>query len=199
MDIPPQEFFFFFTGKWSTELDDVLLASAVRKKENLLVEGPGVPESVISMAGVKIHADFGVMITQSEMERVQLLETCFRMLKAVVATPGVAWVPKTKDVNTEDRVWIQIFETNLFATTNYHQDEPEFNRLPILFVPTDVKIKASEGLKEVIQKEIVILSDTTDNRRNVINISDNDSTFSEEVNSPANLVCEKVRRKLFDG
>lgn len=62
-----------------------------------------------------------------------------------------------------------------------------------------MKIEASEELKEVIHKEIVILSDTTDTRRNVINISDSDSPFSEEVNSPANLVCEKVRRKLFDG
>ncbi|KAL1534764.1 hypothetical protein AAHA92_30903 [Salvia divinorum] len=159
MDIPPHELF-FFKEKWSTELDDLLLATFVR-----------VRQSYVRKALAYRNKPY------SRHDRVQLLETRYQTFRAVVATPGVWWEPKMKVVVADDRVWLQIFKYHMCAVAYYPQDEAEFHRMAILFGPIDVKVESSEETKKVVEKEIVI------------NIFDYDSPFSEEFNSPANLIC----------
>ncbi|KAG6427637.1 hypothetical protein SASPL_111883 [Salvia splendens] len=167
MDIPPQDLF-FFKGKWSVELDDQLIATLVGMKEELREEWPSIPNEVLVVASMKVDAVSSIKLSIEELkDRVQFLATRYETFHAVVSTPGVLWYPNLKVVDAVDSVWVQLMK------------------------------ESSSELKVDVPKEIIVLSDTTIPCRDVIDLTSCDYPFSEEVNSPATMLGEKMRRKLF--
>ena len=59
MNIPPQALF-FYSGKWSPELDDQLLSTVLAMKKELQFEGSVIPEEALLEVRAKIGERFGV-------------------------------------------------------------------------------------------------------------------------------------------
>ncbi|KAG6433132.1 hypothetical protein SASPL_104740 [Salvia splendens] len=208
MNIRPQALF-FYRGKWPANLDDQLLTTVVRMKDELHVEGSVIPEETLVEARAKIEARFGkgedrgslwFGFTSDEcQERLQFLHTRLETFNVVVSTPNVWWSSKLKVVDATDSVWSQLLKCHPLADAYYHKEEAEYRRLTVIFIPRDVKQESFDSpAKFAAPEEVIVLSNTTSNHRDVINLTVCDSPFSEEVNSPATLISEKVKRKLFD-
>ncbi|KAG6421997.1 hypothetical protein SASPL_118558 [Salvia splendens] len=198
MDIPPQAIF-FFKGKWSVELDNQLLCELVRVKEEHGDLHSGLPDEALVAARVKVEAMAANKFSVDELHtRVHFLASRYKTFHMLVSTPGVWWYPNMNVVDAADTVWRKVMKEYPLSAAYYHEDEPEYRRLTSVFGPLDVKQEGSDELNVAVPKEVIVLSDTTIPQHEVIDLTVVESPFLQEVNSPAVVIGEKVKRKLFD-
>ncbi|KAG6391011.1 hypothetical protein SASPL_148757 [Salvia splendens] len=123
-------------------------------------------------------------------ERVDLLRKRYYTFKAVIRLRGTYWNQQTKAVVAPNESWDNMLKMNSFAGAYFYQEEPIWERLACVFGFDDVKV---EG-----QKEVVVISDNTEEIHEDALVINALVDGEDGVNSPAVFPGRKVRRKLFD-
>ncbi|KAL1563579.1 hypothetical protein AAHA92_06029 [Salvia divinorum] len=189
--IPPQEAF-FYNGKWSQQLDRLLLSTVLRIKGRQPWAGNAVPESVMyeAMKSIIKEGDASEICINDIKVRLDELKARYTTFNELVATRGVQWDHDSNVVIADDEiVWRKILKQHPFAGAYYHTDEPQLYLLASMFGLTDVEME-----DETI---IIITSDTTKPICNLHGPLVASPADPDEVNSPCVGGAFKARRKLF--
>ncbi|KAL1560027.1 hypothetical protein AAHA92_10294 [Salvia divinorum] len=181
-------------------------------------QGSDVPSSVALEAGCVIEKEMGIGFTPLELnQRLLNLQQRYLTFKHVVSWPGACWVASMHIVVAVDDVWKEIFKAHSLASAYYHEDEPEFHRLAVIFgwdavkeedrVETILLFESVCEVKKEARTKIILLTDSVDRAENegrnaqTILVSDSADECStqggDEVNSPMPPVVSTIRRKLF--
>ncbi|KAL1540979.1 hypothetical protein AAHA92_25257 [Salvia divinorum] len=96
----------------------------------------------------------------------------------------------TETIIAIDMVWKEILKKTPFAGAYYHKQEPESHRLAILFGMDDVKLEE--------EREIIVISDTTEHIVADGDAGESNTVDTEEVNCPNMPPLTRARCKLFD-
>ncbi|KAG6397152.1 hypothetical protein SASPL_143317 [Salvia splendens] len=103
-----------------------------------------IPETVAFEAGATIEREIRVQLTPIEVnQRQMIMHAPYLTFKDVVTTTGTCWVPDMQLVVVDYTVWQEIIKTHPFAAANYHRDEPEYEKLCILFDPSVGNLEAA--------------------------------------------------------
>ncbi|KAG6419002.1 hypothetical protein SASPL_121210 [Salvia splendens] len=190
MAIPSQSEF-LYNAKWSPACDDALVdCLIILKGENNMLPTE-FPSWILLTASDWIKNKACVKFSELELkERVDLLRTRYYTFKAVIRLRGAYWNQQTKAVVAPKESWDYMLKMNSFAGAYFYQEEPIWARLACLFGFDDVKV---EG-----QKEVVVISDNTEEIHEDASVMNALGDGEDEVNSPAVFPGPKVRRKLFD-
>ncbi|KAG6416705.1 hypothetical protein SASPL_124141 [Salvia splendens] len=139
--IPPQAVF-FYKGKWTTEMDAMLLSTLITLRRGREWEDGNVPEDVLRNVRDVIMHPFGMDLTTDDIAgRVKLLKARYISFKKLVKTNGVQWNPQHRIVVASDSTWNFIFKRDASATTYFYRDEPDFSLLASFFGQFDVKVE----------------------------------------------------------
>ncbi|KAG6407498.1 hypothetical protein SASPL_130489 [Salvia splendens] len=187
----PQQAEFFYKGKWSPACDDALVDCLIMLKEERDVSTTVYPAWFLLTASDWIKNKVSVVFSEFELkDRIDMLRKRYYTFKAVLRLRGAYWNPQMKAVVAPQESWDNMLKMNEFAGAYFYDEEPIWARLACVFRFDDVKV---EG-----QKEVVVISDNTEEMRvNEVDVSANVGG-EEEVNSPVVFPGPKVRRKLFD-
>ncbi|KAG6430352.1 hypothetical protein SASPL_108417 [Salvia splendens] len=184
--IPPQAVF-FYKGKWTPEMDAMLLSTLITLRRGREWEDGNVPEDVLRNVRDVIMHPFGMDLTTDDIAgRVKLLKARYISFKKLVKTNGVQWNPQHRIVVASDSTWNFIFKRDASAAAYFYRDEPDFSLLASFFGQFDVKVE--------FPQEVIAISD---NSAEVIVLSDSDVPYapnrvqpiyspsdSDEVTSP---------------
>ncbi|XP_042023814.1 uncharacterized protein LOC121771089 [Salvia splendens] len=136
MIIPPQNAF-FYKGRWNPRTNELVLDTAIRMRSDHPWPEDNIPETVAFEAGATIEREIRVQLTPIEVnQRQMIMHAPYLTFKDVVTTTGTCWVPDMQLVVVDYTVWQEIIKTHPFAAANYHRDEPEYEKLCILFDPS---------------------------------------------------------------
>ena len=120
MNIPPQSKF-FYKGKWSPLVDNILVDTIIRLKNMTGWTLMEFPSYFLLTAAKEIHTKTAQVFTKVELtDRVGTLHVRYRTFKALVAEHGVQWDIPTRFVSAEDWVWKQLCKvgmTHIMYTT----------------------------------------------------------------------------------
>ncbi|KAG6389135.1 hypothetical protein SASPL_150594 [Salvia splendens] len=190
MAIPPQADL-FYKGKWSPACDDALVDCLIMLKEERDVSNTVYPSWFLLTASDWIKNKVSVVFSELELnDRIQMLRKRYYTFKAVLRLRGAYWNPQMKTVVAPQESWDNMLKMNAFAGAYFYEEEPIWARLACVFGIDDVKI---EG-----QKEVVVISDCTEEiGADEVAVAANVGG-DEEVNSPLVFPGPQVRRKLFD-
>ncbi|KAG6416036.1 hypothetical protein SASPL_123458 [Salvia splendens] len=190
MSIPSQSEF-LHNGKWSPGCDDALVDCLIMLKEENNMSFTACPSRILGTASDWIKTKACVKFSELELkERVDLLRKRYHTFKAVIRLRGAYWNQHTREVVAPKESWDNMLKVNSFAGAYFYQEEPIWARLACLFGFDDVKV---EG-----QKEVVVISDNTEEIHEDASVMVDLGNGEDEVNSPAVFPGPKVRRKLFD-
>ncbi|KAG6410397.1 hypothetical protein SASPL_128455 [Salvia splendens] len=185
--IPPQAVF-FYKGKWTPEMDAMLLSTLITLRRGREWEDGNVPEDVPRNVRDVIMHPFGMDLTTDDIAgRVKLLKARYISFKKLVKTNGVQWNPQHKIVFASDSTWNFIFKVaGCFGHGIFLSGRTRFSLLASFFGQFDVKVE--------FPQEVIAISD---NSAEVIVISDSDvpdapnrvqpiysTSDSDEVTSP---------------
>ncbi|KAL1549623.1 hypothetical protein AAHA92_17703 [Salvia divinorum] len=189
MNIPLQ-LCFLYKKCWTPEIDTVLVDTIVRLKDQTKWVLTEFPNYFFFTAAKEIKNLRGTCFTEDELrKRVKFMQVRYQTFKEIINHEGAFWDMPSKSVIVADDVWIKIFKKNAFAAAYYYNHEPLYNKLVMLFGMEDVKIED--------EKEVIVISETTEK------LPTEDTNYftydegSEEVNSPFIFPSPNVRRKLF--
>lgn len=102
---------FFYKGKWTANVDNLLLSNVIRMRGVHPWEGNNIPDAVIAEAATSINQAIGGEFTITDLNiRLKVLEECFTTFNKVVATAGVHWNMPDKIIEADDEVWKTIFQ-----------------------------------------------------------------------------------------
>lgn len=112
--IPPQEMF-FYRGKWTKEMDAMLLSTLITLRRGQEWEDANVPDEVLGNVRVVLNHPFGVDLTTNDIAvRLKLLKARYRRFKKLVNTDGVQWIPQDRVVSAADSTWKLVFQVGAF-------------------------------------------------------------------------------------
>lgn len=112
--IPPQEMF-FYRGKWTKEMDAMLLSTLITLRRGQEWEDANVPDEVLGNVRVVLNHPFGVDLTTNDIAvRLKLLKARYRQFKKLVNTGGVQWIPQDRVVSAADSTWKLVFQVGAF-------------------------------------------------------------------------------------
>ncbi|KAG6392830.1 hypothetical protein SASPL_147058 [Salvia splendens] len=190
MAIPAQSEF-LYKGKWSPACDDVLVDCLIMLKEENNLKATEFPSWILLTASAWIKNKACVNYSELELkERVDLLRKRYYTFKAVIRLRGAYWNQQTKAVVAPNESWDNMLKMNSFVGAYFYQEEPIWARLTCVFGFDDVKVKG--------QKEVVVISDNTEEIHEDALVINALVDGEDEVNSPAVFPGPKVCRKLFD-
>ena len=111
--IPPQEVF-FYRGKWTQEMDAMLLSTLITLRNGRQWEDANVPDDVLRNVCAVINHPFGVELTTDDLSvRVKLLKARYRRFKKLVQSDGVQWNTEDRLVIASDSTWKLIFQVRI--------------------------------------------------------------------------------------
>ncbi|KAG6423913.1 hypothetical protein SASPL_114321 [Salvia splendens] len=171
---------FFYRGKWTQEMDAMLLSTLITLRSGRQWEDANLPDEVLRNVRDVIKHPFGVDLTPDDIAvRVKLLKGRYMCFKKLVKTDGVHWNPQDKIVSASDATWKLIFKRDASAAAYFYRDEPDFSLLASFFGAYDVKAEIPD---EVIQ--------ISDNSAEVIVISDSDVPVAPNQERPMHSPSE---------
>ncbi|KAG6420243.1 hypothetical protein SASPL_116765 [Salvia splendens] len=203
--IIPQQNAFFYKGRWNPRMDELVLDTAIRMRCDNPWPEDNIPDTVAYEAGATIERELGVHLMPIEVsQRLMVMYARYLTFKDVVTTTGTCWVPDMQVVVADYTVWQKIIKTHPFAAAYYHRDEPEYEKLCVLFDPA---VGDPHG-QQLHPEEPIVISDTVEvvsaipaqpvevvsalPAQTVPVVIDLD-----EVTSPTPQTPKVVRRKLF--
>ncbi|KAL1566888.1 hypothetical protein AAHA92_02431 [Salvia divinorum] len=190
MNIPPQSTF-LYKGGWSPTIDNIFMECLIRLKTEMRWTKSVFPSWFLLTAAEEIKTTMGVILSEVELrDRAKVLHCRYQIFKAVLRQRGAHWDMPQKAVIAPNEAWERLFKVNTFAGAYYYQEEPMYSQLACLFSLDDVKV---EG-----EKEVVVISDNTEEILFDDLVSHGLVDKDEEVSSPAMFPGPNVRRKLFD-
>ncbi|KAG6416272.1 hypothetical protein SASPL_123698 [Salvia splendens] len=137
-----------------------------------------------------VQTKTSIMLTEVDIkQRLDFLKQRYTTFKAVVGNKGASYDVVDKVVRASDVIWEAILKKTPLAAAYYHRDDPHFPLLACLYGMDDVKEE-----KDV---SVIVLSDCTEEIPTDEPSCYEVSGFEAEVNSPAMLPPQTVRRKLF--
>lgn len=110
LKIPPQAMF-FYKGKWTQEMDVMLLSTLITLRIGREWKDANVPDDVLRNVCDVIKHPFGVDLSTDDIAvRVKLLKARYIRFKKLVKTDGVQWNPQDRIVTASDSTWKFIFK-----------------------------------------------------------------------------------------
>ncbi|KAL1546424.1 hypothetical protein AAHA92_23024 [Salvia divinorum] len=187
---------FLYKGDWSPSCDTIFVDCLISLKGETHWTRSVFPSWFLLTAAEEIKNNVGVIFSEIDLkDHVEVLRTRYHTFKDVLRHRGAFWDMPTKFVIAPDEVWEKILKKNSFAAAYYYHEEPIYSKLACLFGMDDVKV---EGEKLEGKKEVVVISDNTDQISTKDCICDNLDEKDDEVTSPAVFPRPMVRRKLFE-
>ncbi|KAG6387656.1 hypothetical protein SASPL_152848 [Salvia splendens] len=159
---PPQAVF-FYQGKWTPEMDAMLLSTLITLRRGREWEDGNVPEDVLRNVRAVIMHPFGVDLTPDDIAgRVKLLKARYMSFKKLVKTAGVQWNPQDRIVVASDTTWNFILKRDASAAAYFYRDEPDFSLLASFFGQSDVKVEFPQEVIAISDNsaEVIVLSDS---------------------------------------
>ncbi|KAG6382509.1 hypothetical protein SASPL_157821 [Salvia splendens] len=200
LKIPPQAMF-FYRGKWTQEMDAMLLSTLITLRTGREWEDGNVPAEVLRNVRDVINHPFGLDLTTDDISvRVKLLKARFVRFKKLVKTNGVQWNTQDRIVAAMDETWKFIFKRDASAAEYYYRDEPDFSLLASFFGPYDVKVEIPDEVITISDNsaEVIVLSDSDVPEAPMQNRLIDSPAISDEATSPMPVSSTFVRRKLFE-
>ncbi|KAG6390401.1 hypothetical protein SASPL_148135 [Salvia splendens] len=200
LKIPPQAMF-FYRGKWTQEMDAMLLSTLITLRTGREWEDGNVPAEVLRNVRDVINHPFGLDLTTDDISvRVKLLKARFVRYKKLVKTNGVQWNTQDRIVAATDETWKFIFKRDASAAAYYYRDEPDFSLLASFFGSYDVKVEIPDEVITISDnsEEVIVLSDSDVPEAPMQNRLIVSPAISDEATSPMPVSSTFVRRKLFE-
>ncbi|KAL1545563.1 hypothetical protein AAHA92_22272 [Salvia divinorum] len=151
----PQQSSFLYEGKWSPEIDIILVDTIISLKRETRWTLHEFPSWFLLTAVQEIEINIGVLFSEVDLcDRLEVLRVRYRTFKEVLGHCGAYWDMPSKCVIANNALWGKIFKKNSFAGAYYYHDEPLYSKLACLFGMDDVKV---EG-----EKQVIVISDNTE-------------------------------------
>ncbi|KAG6429296.1 hypothetical protein SASPL_107344 [Salvia splendens] len=198
--IPPQAMF-FYRGKWTQEMDAMLISTLITLRTGREWEDGKVPDAVLRNVRDVINHPFGLDLTTDDIAvRVKLLKARYVRFKKLVKTNGVQWNTQDRIVSASDATWKFIFKRDASAAAYYYRDEPDFSLLASFFGAYDVKVEIPDEVITISDNsaEVIVLSDSDIPAEPMQNRLIHSPAISDEVTSPMPVSSTFVRRNLFE-
>ncbi|KAL1563323.1 hypothetical protein AAHA92_05805 [Salvia divinorum] len=189
MNFPPQ-YMFFYKGKWTPEMDTILVDTLLRLKGETSWILEEFPSYFLLTAAKEIEEKEHVLLYEIELSnRVEALHTRYLAFKDLLAQKGAYWDFRTKSVIAPEAAWEKMCKKTRLAGAYFYEEEPQYNKLACLFGMDHIKV---EG-----EKEVIVISESTkkksDEEPSCYEIDD----AYEEVTSPTAKRAVCADRKPF--
>ena len=110
LEIPPQSVF-LYNGKWTQEVDNLLLTTMIRLRDASNWSGFVIPTHFLMEASDVVYEKFKIRFTRHELyDRLQSLENRFRSFNNVIDVSGVIWNANPNTITASDDIWRSIFK-----------------------------------------------------------------------------------------
>ncbi|KAL1568815.1 hypothetical protein AAHA92_00376 [Salvia divinorum] len=167
MNFPPQ-YMFFYKGKWTPEMDTILVDTLLRLKGEAGWILEEFPSYFLLTAGKEIEEKEHVLLYEIELSN---------------------WDFRTKSVIAPEAVWGKMCKKNPLAGAYFYVEEPQYTKLACLFGMDDIKV---EG-----EKEVILISESTEKKSDEEPSCYEIDDACEEVTSPTAKPAVRANRKPF--
>lgn len=107
----PQQATFFYRGKWSQEMDTLLLSTLITLRSGREWDALNLSHEMLNNVCAVLNPPFGAFLSTVDVsDRLKHLNDRYRRFKKVVRTPRVQWNQVDKVVTADDHTWKQIIE-----------------------------------------------------------------------------------------
>ncbi|XP_042067473.1 uncharacterized protein LOC121810814 [Salvia splendens] len=195
-NIPPQDSF-LYKGRWTAEVDSVMLSVIIREKRANNWSGTVIPIPVLEEAVATISLETGVSFTWRELyERFQFMEKRYHAFNLVTRTRGVSWYVHSNTIIGPEPTWKALFQKNQLAAAYFYYGDPEWSRLTMLFGKTKPKTEPNSNVIEISDTTVPVPEEDANPSPHMVPF-DPFTEVSESVSSPLVANVNSTRRKLF--
>lgn len=109
MIIPPQASYLYYAN-WSTEVDEIVLNTIIKLKQETTWMLPDFPQWFLMTAQRELQLNTGIMFTEVEIkQRMDFLKLRFKTFKGLQIQGG-SWDVGAKIIRANDEIWEKILQ-----------------------------------------------------------------------------------------